>query len=388
MTIRPRRVRRALASALVLLLLVVASAAASSVTRLRLPEPSGPHAVGRQSVVLADPARGEPSTPDESDLRRVPVTAWYPAVPGTGDPAAYVENLDRIADALVASGAVGGLEVAGLRLVTDRARSGAEPADIEAAFPVLILSPGNATNVQFYAGLAEDLASQGYVVIGVDHPGQVAAVDTGEGVIPYAGDPPMSDAEAIVRDRISERVADVRFVIGRLDTDGAGIADLVGRLDLDRLGVMGHSNGGITAMAVCDDPEVRACANLDGQLGGGPLGVAPGTEAPDNPFLFLTKERSLHPSLEDRFQAAGRSAYRVVVPGASHGDFTDGAAFEPRVLPLEGMAEHLSTVTRGFVRAFFDHALLGASRAVFGTVTAPTDVLVVEYPVATAPSGG
>ena len=346
-----------------------------------LPDPTGEHPVGRQIAVVEDRSRDEPRTAHSGDRRRVRLVAWYPAVPGTGNPARYVPDLDRIRDALVASGSVGALEAAGLGMVRDPARADAALADITGRLPVLVLSPGNETNVEFYAALAEDLASHGYVVIGLDHPGQSAAVDLGDWVAPYSGEPPRTDAEAIRRRSIAERTADIRFVLERLRADGAGFAGLAGRLDVDRVGVLGHSNGGIAAVAVCDDPAVHACANIDGQAAGGPFGTEPTAEAPVNPFLFLTKETELHPELAERFQAAGRSAVRVVVPAGTHEGFTDGPAFSPRLLPVDGPADHVSTVARGFTRAFFDHVLRGAPRTVFGDVAAPTDVLVVEYPV-------
>jgi hypothetical protein len=77
------------------------------------------------------------------------------------------------------------------------------------------------------------------------------------------------------------------------------------------------------------------------------------------PFLFLTKETTLHPALEAVFEAATRDAYRVVVPAAAHGDF-DGARFEPRALPLDGTADAVLTIERGFTLAFLDHELRGA----------------------------
>ena len=378
---RNLRLRRPLSAALVLLLLGAATASASTFSRLRLAEPTGSHTVGRQITVVQDEARDEPATADTHDRRHVRLTAWYPAQPGTGRPAAYVEDLERIRDTLIASGSVGPFEAAGLALVHDPARADATVAPTETPLPVLILSPGNATNVEFYAALAEDLASHGYVVIGLDHPGQSAAVQLDHRIAPYAGDPPRDEAEATVRLRIAERAADIRFVVDRLTTDGAGFTQLAGRIDVERIGVLGHSNGGLAAVSVCDDPEIRACANIDGQQAGGPFGIDPSAQPPENPFLFLTKETTLHPMLAERFQSAGRSAFRVVVPAATHQAFTDGPAFSPRLLPLDGPAEAVAAVTRGFTRAFFDHVLRGAPRTVFGTVDAPTDVLVVEYPV-------
>lgn len=248
-------------------------------------------------------------------------------------------------------------------------------------YPVVILSPGNATNVEFYGALAEDLASHGYVVIGLDHPYQSAAVAIRDDVATYAGDSSLGEAATAVRARIDERVADIGLLLDRLATDAAGFAVLDERLDLERVAAIGHSNGGIAAVQVCDDPRVRACINLDGQSLAGPFGTGSDPIAPHNPFLFLTKETELHPALAQAFEESGTGGFRVVVPAAEHDSFTDGPRFRPRLLPILGAADAVTTVTRGFMLAFLEHTLRDAPRTVFGQVDAPTDVFVSVYPL-------
>src|SRR5688500_3898938 len=262
------------------------TAVGSTLVHLRTPDPTGVHAVGKDARLLQDASRAEAATAAPGDHRQVRVVAWYPAVTGTGDPAAYVEGLDRIGDGLVESGAIDGFARAGLDLVTTTARHDATVATTSETYPVVILSPGNATNVEFYGALAEELASHGYVVMGLDHPFQSAAVALGDRVATYSGDAPMNQAEAVTRGRIDERVADIGFVLDRLETDAAGFDTLAARLDLDRVAVIGHSNGGLAAVQVCDDPRVSACANLDGQNVAGPFGMGADPAAPANPFLF------------------------------------------------------------------------------------------------------
>ena len=365
---------------------LTASTVASTFAHLRTPAPTGAHAVGKGATVLEDTSRPEPATAAAGDNRRVRIVAWYPAIAGTGTPAAYLDDLDRIGEGLEASGSIGGLERAGMGLVTTGARSQADVATAADLFPVVILSPGNATNVEFYSALAEDLASHGYVVIGLDHPFQSAAVDIGGTVATYSGDPPLSEAHAVTSARIEERVADIGFVVDRLEADAAGFGTLAGRLDLGRVAAIGHSNGGLAAVEICDDPRISACANLDGQNLAGPFGIGADPAAPANPFLFITKDAELHPALASAFEAGGTGSYRVVVPAAEHGSFTDGPMFAPRVLPLDGTADAVTTVTRGFVVAFLDHVLRDAPSDVLARVQAPTDVVVEIYPLEPRPA--
>jgi dienelactone hydrolase len=373
--------RRMVVVTVALAILVASSALGSTFVNLNLPAPTGEHAVGKAVTVIEDPRRGEPATADTTDQRAVRLVAWYPAQAGTGEPAAYLEGLEQIGDGLVASGSIGELERMGLGFVTTSARRNADVATASGRHPIAILSPGNATNVEFYGALAEELASHGYVVIGVDHPFQSAAVAIRDTVAVYAGDAPMSEAAAVTSARIDERVADISFVLDRLATDAAGIDPLRDRLDLERVAVIGHSNGGLAAVQVCDDPRVHACANIDGQNMAGPFGIGTDPAAPANPFMFLTKETELHPTLAEAFEDGGTGAFRVVVPAAEHDSFTDGPRFRPRLLPVAGTTDAVTTITRGFTLAFLNHTLRGAPRTVFGEVDAPTDVFVSVYPL-------
>ena len=51
------------------------------------------------------------------------------------------------------------------------------PAKSLRPYPILILSPGKGTNVEFYNSLASEIASHGYIVVGLNHPYDVAAVE-------------------------------------------------------------------------------------------------------------------------------------------------------------------------------------------------------------------
>lgn len=370
----------------VVVLLVVAlglSTLGSTLVHLRIPSPTGAYGVGRTTTLLVDATRPASVTVDVSGTRQVRLVAWYPATAGTGRPGAYVPDLDTIAAGLAASGELSSLQVAGLGLVGDPAH---DDADLDVGvdrdgLPTILLSPGNATNVEFYAALAEDLASHGFVVIGIDHPYQVAAVDLGSSVAIFPGDPPIDQAQKVIPAKIDERVADIGFVLDRLESDAGGLAPLVGHLDLSRIGLLGHSNGGIAAAEACADPRVDACANIDGQLAGGPFSANANPMAPAKPFMFLTKETEIHPKLAELFEAGGPDTFRVVIPSATHQAFSDGPTFEPRLLPTANTADAVMTVARGFTLAFFDHEMRGMSRATFGSVTAPVDVQVYVYPL-------
>jgi len=85
----PRTVLAAAVTALCLLALLIptTTTATAAAVRLSLPAPTGPYAVGRSTLALTDHDRVDPWVP-EAGPRRLMVTLYYPAVGGTGRPAA------------------------------------------------------------------------------------------------------------------------------------------------------------------------------------------------------------------------------------------------------------------------------------------------------------
>jgi dienelactone hydrolase len=363
----------------------------STAAHLAVLSPTGSLAVGRDRVVLVDAERPELHTSEAGDVRSVPVQLWYPAEAGTGVPAPYVDELGSIAEGLTESGVLSGLEVAALQLVRTAALDGAAIA--AGRHPVIVLSPGNETNVAFYASLAEELASNGYLVVGVDHPFQVAATTVAGGQVAiYDTSMDSEDPASSTASRIDERVADVNFVLDSLRSGDERLRPFVASADLNRIGVLGHSNGGLTEFEVCRvDSSVDACLNMDGQGAGGPFGNHPEATAPLAPSLFITKETFLHPVIGERFESAGSSAVRVVVPDASHDSFTDGPLLRPGINPLTTSSQRVMTSVRSLTVAFFDQWLMESRDRPYDDLLAPADIYINLYPLGDhepVPAGG
>ncbi len=116
------------------------------------------------------------------------------------------------------------------------------------AFPVIVLSHGAFGSARNYAWIAEYLARRGYVVCGVSH----------------FGESPVYGVETIDPSTVldpSDRVVDCSFALDRV-LAGA----LLENVDPSRVGALGHSSGGATAIALAGgrfDPAAMAryCAS-------------------------------------------------------------------------------------------------------------------------------
>jgi dienelactone hydrolase len=246
----------------------MSSTSPTSTTRSALPRPTGTHSIGRISTDCEDPDRADPYAPDPSTARQLVLWVWYPADPrSAGPPADFLPQAwTPIAEQL-------GVEVTG---VGTHAVVDAPAADRRS--PVLLLSPSGFSPL-FLASIAEELASHGYVVVGVNHTFEAAVTVFGNGRVAVANPDALGGAlgphtgphEAAFRRRAevcNYKAADLRFVADHLHRLGPNAAGLsAGHLDFTSLGALGHSFGGNAALEWCRaDARCRASANLDGAI--------------------------------------------------------------------------------------------------------------------------
>ena len=375
-----------------------------------LPMPTGPHSVGRVSYDYVDPARFDIYAGNPEARRELVLFVWYPA-----SPQATAEFAPYLPSAWAPTAEFLGINVAGLRT---HAVPDASIAADSAAYPVLLLSPSGFPPLMLSA-IAEELASHGFVVVGVNHTfettvtafadGSVAAMNpaaTGGALGLQAG----SHAE-IFRQRASVceyKAADLASVADQLENLNTDPAErFTGRLDLARLGAFGHSFGGNAALELCrTDERCRAAANLDGALWSdvGQVGL-------DGPALqVLAEHGEFDRTAEDAVKAGAapnvewfeaekaitfggwrnvqqraQPGYTVQVSGASHISFmdvpflpvTDASIVKPALDAIKIEPHRMWRVTCDLLLAFFARHLNGAAAPLL-------DGPAADYPELTA----
>lgn len=334
------------------------------------PEPTGPFAVGTTVMQWTDLDRAEPATAN-ADRRQVVVQLWYPARAGASgaQPAVYAGRSRQEAQAVAAALA----QYAGLPAITldniSRARTHALPdapvADEGGRFPVVLFSPGLGGVRTQNTALAEDLASRGYVVAGLDHPYDSAAVVLTDGRVIRTRVTATGDAaqdERLAAGWTAVRASDLSFVLTQLGLvdQGGIVSPLASRIDTDRAAVVGHSIGGAAALqAAQQDPRFVAVVNLDGF----PHGPAP--QHLDQPVLALThpvdqgQNPDYLPRLARVLERSGPVSYQLTVVGSAHLSFTDAPLFLPPWPALVGSLRRGEAVraTTTITAAFLDQTL-------------------------------
>jgi dienelactone hydrolase len=337
----------------------------------QLPDLTGPYQVGTVVRQLVDRARPDPYADDPTLRRELLVQLWYPARPQPGAlPALYWPDVD------LTGFSPADVSRQDLKRLRAHAFPGAAFVDAPTPFPVVTLSHGDSgTRVQ-YSALAEELASHGYVVVGIDHPytsvgtrfpdGRVLRFETiagsandGAATVTYPDGRVARFARIRTTDaeRVRVRGEDVRFVLDQLAQLNGGDPEgtLTGRLDLARVGVMGHSFGGSTAAQACWlDRRCTAGLNLDGPLVGDV--AAAGL---DQPFMIMNNaQEGLFGSRGLFFARQLRGdGYMVAIAGTVHNSFSDLPLY-PRTGPLGAIAPRRGyQVITTYMVAFFDRYL-------------------------------
>jgi|688.fasta_scaffold256269_2 predicted dienelactone hydrolase len=193
------------------------SGTSSPATPQPMPARSGAYAVGHETVTIVDSTSGKNITAD----------LWYPAVDGaTGTPTRYSLLPTAYFDSKVA------IEGA--------------PINTAGNFPLVVYSHGSGGQSFVASFLTEDIASHGYVVMSANHDGNTAADQ-------LLGRTVSQDQNDFLRPNVVKTLLDWATAQSAGTTTSAlspsPYPKLKGAIDSNRIGLVGHSYGGYTALA-------------------------------------------------------------------------------------------------------------------------------------------
>lgn len=348
----------------------VASSKPAEGETLKLPAPTGRYATGESTFRLVDNSRSDPWVPNQP-YRELMISVFYPAVHTGGKPS--TNQFPAAGSALIGASldSANNLPAGLVKWAATKTHSVQDAAMAPGRFPVVLYSPGAGDPRDSNVTLAENLASQGYVVVTIDHTGEAPATEFPDGHV--VGNAPLLAAFAQVGDDqaaatvlltkvMDIRLADTQLVLNRLSSLPHR---LTAGMNLNDIGMFGHSAGGFEAAeTMYNDPRVKAGVNLDGTL--------EFTENPDGthlsqvalhglkqPLLLMGSTgrypSSIHvePSWASFWQHQEGWKADVTLNDSQHQSFTDA---EPLLAQLAGKVPD-STLT-------YDNGTVDARRAV------------------------
>jgi dienelactone hydrolase len=356
------------------------------------PKPAGIYAVGRKTYHWIDSSRKELNAQDpQHPHREIMAYIFYPTKKQSVesfmvyDPDAAKSAMDYLSHA----SKLPNFLFNNIQFIKTHAQADAPLASSAAPFPVIIFSHGNGGPiVQSYTWMLEELASHGFVVIGINHPYVASTVLYPNGRVVTSKK--KRDAQWKL-DQLETNAQDFSFVINRLHQLSAANDAFWHSIDVNTIGTLGHSFGGATSLrATRKDKRIACGISLEGGIHG---------EDVDNPFstpfMFLIGEKSFlwdknHPhypkkeqpdvALSRLIDVSGTDMKIVPIKDAGHALFSDmplllNINFFTRFLsryldffigePADQATDLLVNTVMPYIVYFFDKHLKGKEFGVF-----------------------
>jgi len=374
----------------------------------RMPDPTGPHAVGRLQFDLTDPMRLDPVG---KRPRRLTAYMWYPAAEASKRaPVASPAEARSVFAGLARSMGLPGFVFHHVSLTRSSAAANAPVKPLPpGSSPIVLFSHGMGSYPAQNTALMEELASHGYIAISTAHAGDTPAIvfTTGEvELYPSPSLPESDEALNIARtqrffgsdydERMqgllnSERIARLKgdplresarsWLADRLLLSEAlrsgqlpeAVREILVSADPGRIVHAGMSFGGSMSVTACGlDPACRGAINLDG----GDYHFTYLGAAPPEPLLMVHADWTTgplppgvkaHPPADMAFndfsyeppETAGLEpkVYRVRIRGVTHAGLSDfGLFLRPPLRGLltgkikgEDLTETLNDIVLGFL---------------------------------------
>jgi len=276
--------------------------------------------------------------------------------------------------------------------LTDAARAGRRvPIKVHVPqwsgpFPVVVVSHGAGGNWDANYAQARHLASHGYVVLALEHPGSNTE-RLRQGMRFGA------NLKAMTRDaaEVLGRPRDVAFALDQAQRWNESHPELKGAFDMTRVAAMGHSFGAYTVLAVCgarpaldwleprvepgkglgpdlSDPRVKACVALSPPGPGEPYFLDDSFATINRPVLGISgsrdEQQSATPANRRRFfelEPVGAKVF-VWLANADHPAFSDATGSRRTNLPSRSRAD-VQPLVRAATLLFLEAHLRGDADA-------------------------
>lgn len=346
---------------------------------------TGSYAVGTVTYRWVDPKRGEVYTDNPSDHRELMVQVWYPSPEGEqGKKNSYVPYLPQFSQEISKQYGIPAFLLSYLHLVQTHSIEQSKLSEAVPKYPIVLFSPGvGGTRFQNMFQV-EELASHGYIVVGIEHPYHSVATVFPDGHATGLSKMNLLDLSASDKMISEVIVKDIQFVLDQIESldrnDSTG--RFKGRIDLERIGVMGHSIGGAAAaQMLLLDPRVKAGINMDGTFFGEPIPKSgfkkpfmlmksetpaatetekqPPQEILDKYGFTLEEFNNITKDIETRKQnSLAGGGYALMIRHTQHLSYSDFYMYSPLLQWMNGTnPKHEHQIINAYTVAFFDQFL-------------------------------
>lgn len=335
-------------------------------------KPTGLNNIGTQSIEILDSKRLEWFTDNQDDYRRIMIQVWYPTKDEQGEKELYIDHGDIRSKALADYFGYKPFLFKNLTKIKTNSFKNAKPNSNQ-KYPLIIFSHGLGGFRSQNTIMVEELASHGYVVIGIEHAydANVSVFNNGD-IADYRSDsnyeernnnkPTPEEFWALRLPQLKTRSADVGFVLDEIENRKLP-QDIIDIIDFDNIGVFGHSFGGATSIySAYFDSRIDACINLDGWMVPVPENII--NDGISQDFMYIGQQKwneKLNYEKLNKFIESNISSSKILIPGTTHYDYSDTPYMSnaARLLKKSGELENekLKNILNELILSFFNKNL-------------------------------
>lgn len=336
-----------------------------------MPDPSGSFGIGTISMDFLDTSRKENYTKSPGDFRKLMAQLWYPIDKGRGK-ITYEPYPKEIMNTLETVFGLPTWIFNYLSKIPTHTVKNAAISNKQSQYPVILFSPGyRSTRFQNMA-LIEELVSNGYIVVGIDHSYISSKINFNDGskAAPEKTLTKKLKEKKFYEYEIEVCSDDASFILSQLISLNTYDSKhkLANKLDLANTGFLGHSHGGGTVIeALAKDKRFKAGLSLEGIV----LDNA-ANKSISQPFMYLQSSKTIEATSNKRINSyiihlarnslsnlrkihnkSTADFYYLIMDGYNHNSFTD----MPMICPILFLKNKPIETTNVYVLSFFNKYL-------------------------------
>lgn len=340
------------------------------------PAPTGDYKVGTVTLNLVDNNRTMTygDTPDAP--REFTIQIWYPLDSSIGGRTApVIQDADKYPASFANEFGVPAFVMSHVGLLRSYSipRGATESlliSDEADTYPVVVGSHGWRGFRALHTTQFEELASHGYIAVGIDHTYGALATVLGDGSARYLDPAALPDglpddiynANGLRVQDLFE--GDIKYVLDELER--LNESSFSGKMDLSRIGMFGHSTGGGAMVQTCQT-DTRCVAVLGMDAWVEPIPAAQRAQGLTQPSLFMRSEPWTGDDndqlLNEIYDASTGEKQRFTIRGTLHRDYTLQGILSPllQLIRFTGTLDPVRTldIVDAYTLTFFDHTLKG-----------------------------
>ncbi len=354
----------------------------------KLSKPGGIFTVGTRSFTLVDESRVERYSGSD-EPRRFMIQIWYPAQPKPGDShAPWMNNAHIFARAIASFLELPDFFLDHLELVNIPAYQDALIEQPNQAYPITIFSHGWNGFAAQNANQALELASRGFVVVGMQHTYGAVVTVFPDGNVAYNNpdalprNVPDEEYEEAARILVDQWAGDIAYTLDFLENqNNDSTSPFFASLDLTKVGAYGHSTGGGATIQFCaTDSRCTSLLGMDPWVTPTSRTVLKNGLGQSAFFMFSQQWVDDKDSKNNRlfysfYQHLDPTTRVIYITGTSHYDFSDLPLFSP-IAPLLGLKGPLNgklvnRIVNHYLVSFFEMTLKGKATSLFKSEISP-----------------